>query len=146
MRDYRQSYLNKKLKTAKKHITDAEAKYHSSRSRRLKKEEELRQKRMQMLTVSKRIAAVLRGLGSNTITRASGQKKYYRAGSKEQRNTWKPLLLKNAIVHKNETGEQLTKKIVYETSIVTRFWDKEKARQMVSSGPSIIKKQRASFP
>eukprot|EP00826_Nyctotherus_ovalis_P015635 TRINITY_DN14461_c0_g2_i4.p3 TRINITY_DN14461_c0_g2~~TRINITY_DN14461_c0_g2_i4.p3 ORF type:complete len:102 (-),score=25.46 TRINITY_DN14461_c0_g2_i4:390-695(-) len=101
---------------------------------------------MQMLTVSKRIAAVLKGLGSNTITRASGQKKYYLSGSKEQRNMWKPLLLKNAAVHKNETGEQLTKKIVYETSIVSRFWDKEKARQMVSSGPSVVKRQRASFP
>jgi hypothetical protein len=72
---------------------------------------------------SKCIATVLKGLEKNIVTRPLKQKK----------NSWQPLLLRDTIDFK-VSGERRN---LFRTSVVTRYWDKAKAREMVSSSPSI---------
>lgn len=87
---------------------------------------------------AKCIGAVLRGLANNTITRPVNQKKFLGLGA-NKKGSWQPLLLRDVPIIKYESGEAMEKRIAYGISIVHRYWDKKKARQMVSSGPHIQK-------
>jgi len=92
-----------------------------------------------LLNSSKRITAILKGLKNNHVTQPLDDKKYYKKTYKDK--TWKPLLLRDAMVTQAESNDQLAKKYVFERSAVNRYWDKAKAREMVSSGPLLIKDQ-----
>jgi hypothetical protein len=92
-----------------------------------------------LLNSSKRITAILKGLKNKHVTQPFDDKKYYKKTYKDK--TWKPLLLRDTMVSQAESNDQLAKKYVFERSAVDRYWDKAKAREMVSSGPLLIKDQ-----
>lgn len=92
-----------------------------------------------LLNSSKRIAMILSGLKKKNVTKPFDDKKYYKKSYKEK--TWRPLLLRDAMIPQTESSDQLAKKYVFEKSAVNRYWNKAKAREMVSSGPLLVKEQ-----
>ena len=86
------------------------------------------------------IASILKGLSKKTITRPTNQKKYFIDVQYNKKGSWQPLLLRDPVKPINESGKAVEKRLAYGMSMVKRYWNKEKSRKMVSSGP-IIKKE-----
>lgn len=87
---------------------------------------------------SRCIAAVLKGLNKGA-TKPAKQKKFASHSRARNKNAWQPLLLLDGARTLRNSSESIAKKGLFMTSAVTRYWDQTKAREMVSSGPSVAR-------
>ena len=105
---------------------------------RARKKKELEQKRTALLASGKRINTILKGIKNKTVTQSIKQKKYSIL-SNGRKGGWKPLLLRDSIKAQAESGQQILNSIAFGQSAISRYWDKNKAREMMSSGPVNVK-------
>ncbi len=91
-----------------------------------------------MATDKKRMAAILRGIETRTVTRPVPGRFHYAAVKGLPRAcVWKPTILMDNLANDDDSGpsSRPTKGQVMCTTMIRRSWDRLKAREMITAGP-----------
>jgi len=105
---------------------------------KVKKEEEKKVKRAELMAFKKKIGSVLKGIENNYITKPDPPKLLKKYFSRDN-GAWVPLMLTDKIKKdKEERGDDYPAKVNYLLlkNAIKRKWNKEKARLMTSEGPN----------